>query len=41
MHDNLEETADDSGMYTDEVIYLKREGADTTEGTTEDSTTNP
>ena len=36
-----EETADDSGMYTDEVIYLKREGADTTEGTTEDSTTNP
>ena len=36
-----EETADDSGMYTDEVIYLKREGADTTEGTTEDSTPNP
>ena len=36
-----EETADDSGMYTDEVIYLKREFADITEGTTEDSTTNP
>lgn len=36
-----EEKADDSGMYTDEVIYLKRDGADTTEETTEDSTTNP
>ena len=33
-----EEKADDSGMYTDEVIYLKRDGADTTGTVNEDST---
>lgn len=35
------EAVDDTGAYTDEVIYLKREDADTTEETTEETSTNP
>lgn len=36
-----EETVDDTGAYTDEVIYLKRDDVETTEETTAETTANP